>query len=119
MRKREVIEPRKVSIKLKPIHSYWKQAAFYGSIIARSGEFNRDPRTWRVLHSATAEQERSCVLRESGMRRELPQGGSDRKGHRKSDEFVVVKKLMKVSGAKGLGWYRVVNDLLSQIIGWK
>jgi hypothetical protein len=62
MRKREVIEPRKVSIKLKPIPSYWKQATFSGSIIARSEEFNRGPRTWRVLQSAITEQERSCVL---------------------------------------------------------
>jgi hypothetical protein len=69
MRKRKVIEPRKVSIKLKPIHSCWKQAAFYGSIIARSEEFNRGPRTWRVLHSAITEQERSCVLHGNGTRR--------------------------------------------------
>jgi hypothetical protein len=37
--------------------------------------------------------------------------------HRKSDEFVVVKKGVKASGAKGFGWYRVINELLSQMIG--
>jgi hypothetical protein len=38
-------------------------------------------------------------------------------GLRKSGEFVVVKKDGKGPGAKGLGWYRVVRELLSQIRG--
>jgi len=117
MRKREVIEPRKVSTKLKPILSYRDQAAFSGSIFARSEEFNRGLRTWRVEHSTTTEQERSCILHENGTRRESAQVGSDRMGYRKSDELVVAKNGVKASGAKGLGRYRVINDLLSQIRG--
>jgi hypothetical protein len=31
-------------------------------------------------------------------------GGSDRMEYRKSDEFIVAKKDVKASGAKGLGW---------------
>jgi hypothetical protein len=117
MRKCEVIEFRKSQIKLKPIRLSPEQATFFVSLIARPEEFNRNPRARRVLHSATTEQERSCILHENGTRGESGQGGSDRMGYRKSDEFVVVKKPGNAGGAKGLGWYRVISELLSQILG--
>jgi len=117
MRKREVIESRKPYIKLKPIRFPTEQAAFSRSITVRSEEFNRDRRAWRVLHSTTAEQERSCVLHANGTKGESVKRGSDWTERRKSDELVVVKKGVKASGAKGLGWYRVINELLSQIRG--
>jgi hypothetical protein len=117
MRKREVIEFRKPYIKLKPIHLPMEQAVLFRSLIARSEEFNRNLRTWRVLHSAITEQERSCVLHKSGTRGESAQGGSNRMGYRKSDVLVVAKKGVKASGAKGNGWYRVIGELSSQIRG--
>lgn len=119
MRKREVIEFRKVITKLKPIRFHSEQATLFGSIYARSEEFNRNQRTWRVLHSATTEQERSCGLRASGIKGESVKRGSNVMEHRKSDELVVVKKGVKASGAKGFGWYRVIGELSSQIRGWK
>ena len=119
MRKREVTEFRKPYIKLKPIRLPTEQAALLRSLFARSEEFNRNLRTWRVLHSATTEQERSCVFHVNGTRGESEQGGSNRMKHRKSDVLVVVKKGVKASGAKGNGWYRVIGELLSQIRGWK
>jgi hypothetical protein len=117
MRKREVIEFRNEVKKLEPISFTREQAAICRSIIARHTEFNRDHRTRRVLHSAATKQERSCVLRAGGTKGESVKRGSDRRGYRKSDELVVVKKDVKASGAKGLGWYRVINELLSQMIG--
>lgn len=37
--------------------------------------------------------------------------------YRKSDELIVVKKGVKASGAKGLGLYWVIYEILSQIRG--
>jgi hypothetical protein len=117
MRKREVIEFRNEIRKLEPIPFTREQAAFCRSISARHTESNRDQRAWRGLHSTATKQERSCVLRASGTKGESLKRGSDRKGYRKSDELIVVKKGVKASGAKELGWYRVINELLSQMIG--
>jgi hypothetical protein len=103
MRKREVIEIRNSSKKLKPIHCYLEQAAFCGSIIARFIEFNRNLRTWRALYRTTAEQERSCIFHKGGTEGESVKRGSNRMECRKSDELIVVKKGVKASGAKGLG----------------
>jgi hypothetical protein len=119
MRKREVIEFRKVTIKLRPIRCHLEQAILFRSISARSEKLNRNQRTRRVLHSTTTEQERSCVLHENGTRGKSLKRGFDRMEHRKSDEFVVAKKDVKAFGAKGLGRYRIVSELLSQIRGWK
>jgi hypothetical protein len=68
MRKREVIEFRNTIKMLKPTRSPAEQAVFERSLKARPEEFNRNPRAQRALHSAIAEQERSCILHESGTR---------------------------------------------------
>jgi hypothetical protein len=117
MRKREVMEFRNFLKTLKPIHSSLEQATFCGSLIARFIEFNRNLRTWRALHRTTTEQERSCIFHKSGTEGESVKRGSNRTECRKSDEFILVKKGVKASGAKGLGRYRVIGELFSQIRG--
>jgi hypothetical protein len=117
MRKREVIEFRKMFKELKLIQCNLEQAVVCESILARVTKFNRNRRTWRALHRTATEQERSCSLHESGTEGESVKRGSNRMECRKSDGFVVVKKGVKASGAKGLGRCRVISELFSQIKG--